>query len=101
MLGRAVLLVIAVAVSGVGVYAQQRGGDDSVVELKAMVFLLQTKLAAIEKELGQEKARRAELELAELQRARETLDPAIKRKLGLPVPDAPKPEQTPVTPPKE
>jgi hypothetical protein len=73
----------------------------AVQELKALVFMLQTKLAAVEKELGQEKARRADLELAELQRARETLDPAIKKKLGLPVPDAPKSEQKPVAPPKE
>jgi peptidoglycan hydrolase CwlO-like protein len=70
-------------------------------ELKALVFALQTKLALVEKELGQEKARRADLELAELQRARETLDPAIKKKLGLPVPEASKPDQKPATPPKE
>lgn len=57
-------------------------------ELKALVFVLQTRLAAAEKELGQEKARRAELELAELQRARETLDAGVKKKLGLPVPEA-------------
>jgi hypothetical protein len=73
----------------------------TVDDLKALVFVLQTRLAAVEKELGQEKARRADLELAELQRARETLDPAIKKKLGLPVADAPKPVEKPVTPPKE
>lgn len=70
----------------------------SVDELKALVFALQTKLAAVEKELGEEKARRAALEIAELQRARETLEPSVKRKLGLPVPDTPTPDQKPVTP---
>lgn len=68
-------------------------------ELKALVFVLQTKLADTEKELGEEKARRAALEGEQLLRARETLDPAIKKRLGLPVPDAPKDEK-PVTPPK-
>jgi hypothetical protein len=71
---------------------------ESVDELKALVFVLQTRLAAVEKELGQEKARRAELEIAELQRARETLDPGVRKKLGLPVPDAPTPTEKPVTP---
>jgi hypothetical protein len=77
--------------------------SSSIDDLKALVFVLQTKLAAVEKELGQEKARRAELELAELQRAREALDPGVKKRLGLPVPDAPKTEKpvTPQTPPKE
>jgi hypothetical protein len=75
----------------------------SVEELKALVFVLQTRLVTVEQELGREKARRAELELAELQRARETLDPGVKKRLGLPVPDAPKTEKpvTPQTPPKE
>jgi hypothetical protein len=71
--------------------------------LKAIIFVLQTRLAAAEKELGEEKKRRAELELAELERARETLDPGVRKKLGLPVPDAPKPAEKPVppqTPPK-
>jgi hypothetical protein len=85
--------------------AQQSAAPPSpqvdVAELKALVFVLQAKLVAVEKELGQEKARRAELELADLQRARETLDPDVKKKLGIPVPDAPKPEPKPVTPPKE
>jgi len=70
----------------------------SVDDLKALVFALQTKLVAVEKELGEEKTRRATLEQAELQRARETLDPSVKRKLGLPVPDAPKSEPKPVSP---
>jgi hypothetical protein len=71
--------------------------------LKAIIFVLQTRLAAAEKELGEEKKRRAELELAELERARETLDPGVRKKLGLPVPEAPKPAEKPVppqTPPK-
>jgi hypothetical protein len=80
----------------------QQPADETVVELKALVFVLQTRLADVERELGEEKKRRAELESAELKRARETLDPAVKRKLGLPVPDAPKPDKPvpPQTPPK-
>lgn len=91
-----VLLVCVVA----GLSAQSPATDLSaqVVDLKALVFVLQTKLADTEKELGEEKARRAALEQAELIRARETLDPSVKKKLGLPVPDAPKPDEKPVTP---
>jgi hypothetical protein len=97
----AVLIVAMACLSGVAFAQAPAGADSSAVnDLKALVFVLQTKLAAVEKELGQEKARRADLELAELQRARETLDPAIKKKLGLAVPDAPQPAQKPV-PPKE
>jgi hypothetical protein len=99
-----VLVVSITCLSGV-VFAQSPAPEPSaqVVELKALVFALQTKLADTEKELGEEKARRAALEQAELIRARETLDPAIKRKLGLPVPEASKPAEKPVppqTPPK-
>jgi hypothetical protein len=98
----AVVIVAVLCLCGV-LFAQPPTSETSaqVDELKALVFVLQTKLASVEKELGQEKARRADLELAELQRARETLDPAVKKKLGLPVPDAPKPAEKPVKPPKE
>jgi hypothetical protein len=71
---------------------------DDTAQLKALIYVLQSRLADVEKELGQEKARRAELEQAELVRARETLDPAVKMKLGLPVPNAPKATKIPVTP---
>jgi hypothetical protein len=75
--------------------------SDEVVQLKALVYVLQDKLARVERELGAEKARRAELEIAELERARETLDPSVKRVLGLPVPDAPvEKKPAPQTPPK-
>lgn len=100
MVRRVVCLVLLLLC--VGSFSGAQEPTSQVDELKALVFVLQTKLAAVEKELGQEKARRADLELAELQRARETLDPAVKKKLGLPVPDAPKPAEKPVplqTPP--
>jgi hypothetical protein len=96
-------IVIVWLVASAAASAQQPAPDAATVdELKALVFVLQTRLAAVEKELGQEKARRADLEIAELQRARETLEPGVKRKLGLPVPDAPKPTEKPApqTPPK-
>jgi hypothetical protein len=97
----AVLLVAILCLGGALVAQTPATADTSAVDdLKALVFVLQTRLAAVEKELGQEKVRRAELELAELQRARETLDPAIKKKLGLPVPDAAKPVDKSATPPK-
>jgi hypothetical protein len=94
-----------VCLSG-ALFAQSPVAETSaqVDELKALVFVLQTKLAVVEKELGEEKARRAAYEIEQLQRARETLDPAIKKKLGLSVPEASKPDQKPVTPqtpPKE
>lgn len=91
----ALLIVVGLASH---VAAQEPASAPQVDDLKALVFVLQTKLVAVEKELGQEKARRAELEEAELMRARETLDPSVKRKLGLPVPDAPKSTEKPVTP---
>lgn len=92
-------IVVMLCLSGV-LFAQSPASTeaDTIVELKALVFALQTKLVAVEKELGDEKSRRAALESAELQRARETLDPSVKRKLGLPVPEAPTPDQKPVTP---
>lgn len=97
---RGVAVVLAILCVGGLLFAQTPPQETTpqVDELKALVFALQTKLAAVEKELGEEKARRAALEIAELQRARETLEPSVKRKLGLPVPDAPKPDQKPVTP---
>jgi hypothetical protein len=95
--------IVAVLCLSGALFAQSPAVADTSAldELKALVFVLQTRLAAVEKELGQEKARRADLELSELQRARETLDPAVKKKLGLQVPDAPKTEQKPAPqPPK-
>jgi hypothetical protein len=77
--------------------AQDQPASSQVDELKALIYVLQKRLVRVEKELGQEKARRAELEDAELERARETLEPGVKKKLGLPVTEAPKTEK-PVTP---
>jgi hypothetical protein len=103
------LVLVALLIAG-PVAAQEASKPDdpaqlkeAIVELKALAFALQTKLVAVEKELGDEKSRRAALESEQLLRARETLDPSIKRKLGLPVPEAPKTEKPvpPQTPPKE
>lgn len=95
-----IVVFVVVVLSRTGLGAQQPAAD--VDELKALIFALQTKLVAVEKELGEEKARRAALEQAELQRARETLDPGVKKRLGIPVPEASKPDKpvTPQTPPK-
>lgn len=97
--GKALYLACLLVLSPGRLLAQEPPPE--IVDLKALVFILQTKLAAVEKELGEEKARRAALEEAELLRARESLDPALKRRLGLPVPEAQKPDVTaPQTPPK-
>jgi hypothetical protein len=97
------LVLIVLGLGGVaGAQDAPKPEDPAIVELKALVFILQTQLNAVEKELAREKSRRVELEEAELRRARETLDPDVKKKLGLPVPDAPKPDEkvAPQTPPK-
>ncbi len=88
--------VLALSVSALAQEAPKPSEDTT--DLKALIFVLQTKLVAVEKELGEEKARRAALELAELQKARETLAPEVKRKLGLPVPEPAKPAEK--APPK-
>jgi hypothetical protein len=56
-----------------------------IAELRAVVFALQSKLVEVERELGEEKARRAKLEQEKLIDAAQKLDPAVKVKLGIPV----------------
>jgi hypothetical protein len=101
-MSRVFSVVVLCAMTAVALSAQapqQQPTNDTVDELKALVFVLQTRLADVERELGEEKKRRAELEAAELKRARETLEPGVKRKLGLPVPDT-KAVPAEKTPPK-
>ena len=67
-----------------------------VVQLKALVFRLQSALIETERQLGVEKTRRAELEMAAMTEAAKGLTPAVRQAIGLD-----RTTTAPQTPPKE
>jgi hypothetical protein len=91
--------IVVIVISAVAAAQEAKKPADDPAQLKATIVKLQQAVLQRDKEIGTLRAAVAELQMAALEAAIDTLDPEVKKALGRPEPKATTP--TDKAPPKQ